>query len=271
MKNIILVLVSYLLVSCAVGDPDEYVSITSPEGFDGPVGRIVSFNIDEGKLTNNRSTPSAYDKERIEFASISGGTIGLSASDAVTSMGIDDASLVKTAVDGFYLSTQELSQEQWNVLIKEAGVGTAIAITKDEEKLPVAGISKDEIEVVLSAWNATHHFQLRLPSNNEWEYACRIGGTETDTQYAWGEQAADSGDYAQVETTGPRNVNSGTRDDNNLMNMHGNVWEWTSNSDLRGGSWNDNVISSSSGNRLTMRTDVSYVLAGVRLVIEVAQ
>ena len=94
-----------------------------------------------------------------------------------------------STVDGFWMSKYEVTQAQWH---------TIMGGTPEQENKPMKGlawtrISETEDGSFASKLNALASQTFRLPTESEWEYACRAG---TTTDYYWGDDTADPDAFA---------------------------------------------------------------------------
>jgi len=123
----------------------------------------------------------------------------------------------------FYLGKYLVTQEQW-----ETVVGSNPSSFKGQ-KNPVERLSWDDCQEFLEKLNAKAGKQggtFVLPSEAQWEYACRAGST---TKYCFGDDEARLGDYAWYgKNSGDTTHPVGEKKPNGwgLYDMHGNVWEW---------------------------------------------
>jgi formylglycine-generating enzyme required for sulfatase activity len=116
----------------------------------------------------------------------------------------------------FYLGKYEVTQAQWVALM-----GHNPSENKGAEH-PVEQVSWDDVQEFIRKLNALGDgFEYRLPTEAEWEYACRAGTTgdfagELDAM-AWYEKNAGGGTHP---------VGQKLPNKFGLYDMHGNVWEW---------------------------------------------
>jgi formylglycine-generating enzyme required for sulfatase activity len=87
---------------------------------------------------------------------------------------------------------------------------------------PITEVSWDDVQIFLQTLNALKPgLDLSLPSEAQWEYACRAG---TDTPYSFGKTI--SRDQVCYQADAPVEVGSLPPNGWGLFEMHGNVFEW---------------------------------------------
>jgi formylglycine-generating enzyme required for sulfatase activity len=165
---------------------------------------------------------------------------------------------------GFYIGKYEITQAQW-----QAVMGDNPSTFKNCDNCPVENVSWLDVQSFLKKLNESNDsFKYRLPSEAEWEYACRAGTTGSYAgpvaELAWFDENSES----KTQPVGSKAPNAF-----GIYDMHGNVWEWcedvrrqnydgapndgsawssdsvTAQRIARGGSWQDPSTTLTSTNR----------------------
>ena len=160
---------------------------------------------------------------------------------------LDESPTHEVCLQGFWMGKYEVTQAQWlQVMGRNPAYFVEQAAGQTALILPVEQVSWHDAQEFLQKLNATVEprgraaLQFRLPSEAEWEYACRAG---TSTPYSFGDDSNLLGEYAwhrdnsdaQTHPVGERAPNAW-----GLHDMHGNVWEWCADS------WHDTYLSAPS-------------------------
>jgi formylglycine-generating enzyme required for sulfatase activity len=150
-----------------------------------------------------------------EMALIPAGKFKMGSPESEKGRDNDEMQHEVTLTNPFYMGKYEVTQEQW-----EAVMGNDPSRTKGA-KFPVTDVTWNDCQDFIKKLNAKTSGGYRLPTESEWEYACRVG---TTTAYSFGESLTKS--EANIAGDSIKAVGSYKPNAFGLYDMHGNVFEW---------------------------------------------
>ena len=172
----------------------------------------------------NSDNPENYTKSStdIEFALIPAGEFEMGSPSKEKNIFDYEFPAHKVIIkNSFYLGKSSVTQKQWKKIM-----GKNPSHFKGEDR-PVEMVSWKEVQKFVQKLNAKESTdKYRLPSEAEWEYACRAG---TQTRYYFGDDESKLNEYAWYAANSDRETHSIGQNKPNpwgLYDMHGNVWEW---------------------------------------------
>jgi len=172
----------------------------------------------------------------MEFVRIPAGTFTMGSPPDEAGRGEFETPVRVTLTRPFFLQTTEVTLRQWWAVMGKRFFGRR----KGAPDMPVAKVSWYDCMDFIEKLNERYRGTYRLPTEAEWEYACRAGST---TAYSWGntidcsramygnkrhrfEECLEYVKARGLGTDGPAPVRSYPPNAWGLYDMHGNVWEW---------------------------------------------
>ncbi len=228
----------------------------------------------------------------MKFVLIPAGTFTMGSPAGEKDRDVDETQHQVTLTRSFYMGRTEVTQGQWKkVMGTEPWKGESFVQEGDD--YPAVEISWNDAVEFCKKLSAMENRVYRLPTEAEWEYACR-GGTKTAfsfgddegelSKYAWFDGNAWDVDEKYAHQVGQKLPNAF-----GLHDMHGNVWEWCSDwyaeypsgrltnprgpdtgssRVLRGGSWNDVPHVVRCAYRKNLTPGYRFINVGFRLLLE---
>ena len=183
-------------------------------------------------------TPSTHTVASISMEMIfcPPGTFTMGSPTNETGRGGDETPHQVTLTNGFYLGKYEVTQAQYQTVMNgnPEGLGADPSQYKGSNR-PVERASWEDAQIFLTRLNSIEQSAGRLPNGwkyvlpteAQWEYACRAG---TTTAYSWGNDINSSRANYNYGNDANQTVNVGLYAANpwGFFDMHGNVWEWVS-------------------------------------------
>jgi formylglycine-generating enzyme required for sulfatase activity len=202
----------------------------------------------------------------------------------------DEAPHAVEIVHRFFIGATEVATGDWRRFVKESGYNwnhfSEVRITSPTDAHPISFVSWQDAVAFCEWLSRVDKAAYRLPTEAEWEYACRAGSV---SRYIYGDKGDSKlmGYFGRSTTAYP--VGSFPPNRWGLYDTHGNVWEWCGDwydaeyyggspttapsgpaqgdaRAVRGGSWQDRADYCRSANRSGRWPGGRYEDLGFRVV-----
>jgi formylglycine-generating enzyme required for sulfatase activity len=242
---------------------------------------VISKEVEKPKEKSNALVLDLPNGVKLELVDIPAGSFSMGSDDYDSEKPIH-----KVTLKAFTMGKYPITQKQYMAVM-----GNNPSNFQDNENLPVEQVSWDDAIAFCKQLSGIVGKTVKLPSEAQWEYACRAGSTG---KYCFGDDVNQLEKYAWYDqNSGDKTHPVGEKLANpwGLHDMHGNIWEWCEDvwhenyngaptdgsawltggdqnrRALRGCSWVGSVIYCRSANRVRDNAGDSYSNFGFRVVV----
>ncbi|MBF0103271.1 MAG: formylglycine-generating enzyme family protein [Desulfobacterales bacterium] len=181
-------------------------------------GEKEEIQVDVNKKDKTVLKTRLCENVEIEFVLIPAGTFMMGTNEYSSATPVHQVTISKS----FYLGKYPVTQQQWVTVMRSHPSNF-----KGSLQTPIEKISYNDVQKFIIQLNQFEN-RYRLPTEAEWEYACRSG---TTTRYYFGDNKDQLYKYAWYKrNSGNKTYPVGQLQPNawGLYDMCGNVWEWCS-------------------------------------------
>jgi formylglycine-generating enzyme required for sulfatase activity len=219
---------------------------------------------------------------RFKMVPIKGGIVEMGSPDSEKESKADEHPIVKVKIEPFWIEEHEVTWDEYEVFMFYLDIErrrltgtkplpedlkadassrptppyTEMSFDMGKEGFPAICMTDFAAKQYTKWLSAKTGRFYRLPTEAEWEYACRAG---TKTAYSWGDDPKMAKDYAvYFENSNDKYGKIKTKKPNpwGLYDMHGNVWEWCI--DQFDPKWYANLAAKANGQPIDWRQAVNW-------------